>query len=323
MKSRNASSRVQRSSTAPVGLLHISSASDRELDCAISEMRGYWKVTSMLLLRKLGRPVLDGLLVTAWSPIVLSAVRAFCESGGYEGVLLRHDRKDETGKYPMGGYIVPVEQVEGEVRRFFEDRRVVLLLEPASPYEDLYSVNVMYEPPSVVIEVIGAGFDASDLKRGDLSPHETFELPAPDRTGLVRDLSLSDFRPVHLINPSEYARSVELRLVKIGTQQYGQAAPDRLQAGPPPRKQELVAIAKAYLHQSGQTLLLDHSDRYTPIPLSYVRAAYWDTVELASALRQFDVPRAGFVVSLGHLLKRGLVYWDIVWPSVKYAGDLA
>ncbi len=49
---------------------------------------------------------------------------------------------------------------------------LALLLEPISPYGDQYSLAGVTVPDEgkMFIEVVGPGFDASDILRGDLQP---------------------------------------------------------------------------------------------------------------------------------------------------------
>src|SRR5207253_7438575 len=65
----------------------------------------------------------------------------------------------------------------------FRQNRIVAVYEPADPLLNSYNLNLLFESPTkVCVEVLGPGFDASDLQRGDLSPHQVFSILLSQRS---------------------------------------------------------------------------------------------------------------------------------------------
>ncbi len=95
---------------------------------------------------------------------------------------------------------------------------------------DLYSLTTAcdLESGKLDVEVVGPGFDASDVLRSDLVPHERFEVAlggwdneaGTDPAFLPRRLSI--------IGREDYRASVEQRLEKIGARLRNPSFPDDL-----------------------------------------------------------------------------------------------
>lgn len=284
---------------------------------ALDHLKGYYKTTSIIYLRMLGLPVLKGVVVTHWDDWVRQSALTFCNAYGLSKLLVRTDKRAETGKYMRGGYIIDIGELDKEVNAILDAGRIAILLEPRSPYQDLYSLNAMFWPGegNILLEVVGPGFDASDLKRGDITPHETIHLPRQRCTG-EHILSAKDIRRT-VINSRSYKLSVRLRLAKIGrlitSRSDGQAARSFTD-------DEFEAIGREHLQSIGQTLLLQSEARYRPIPLSLVRTAYRHIVGLPEKAKQLKIEGEPMVVSMSFFAPDGvLAFWDIVWPHLKYA----
>lgn len=52
---------------------------ERKIDEALRDLRGYWKTLSILYLKKLKLPALDGIIVTRWSEFAYAAIIEFCK----------------------------------------------------------------------------------------------------------------------------------------------------------------------------------------------------------------------------------------------------
>jgi hypothetical protein len=96
------------------------------------------------------------------------------------------------------------------ITHFLELNRIVAIYEPADPLLNGHNLNLLFESKSSVwAEIIGPGFDASDLQRGDFSPHEVFSISL-SATGCVERAKL-----VRRVTVGEYKRSREERMIKI------------------------------------------------------------------------------------------------------------
>jgi hypothetical protein len=188
--------------------------------------------------------------------------------------------------------------------KFFEQQRIVILFEPRSPYADLYSLNALFqEDGRVILEIVGPGFDASDLQRGDITPHEHFVIRA-DRLGrAVRDPRrlITDYRTTAA---AAYKQSVRHRLLKIA------------EAHGMPLTEEAGTNC---LLTAGQTLLLSHLDEYEQLPSDYLEKVIGYLTDLPQHLNEVSANPGDFVVSMSFLAPDArLVFWDVVWPHLKY-----
>jgi hypothetical protein len=102
-----------------------------KLDEAINDLDGYWKTLSMLYLKKLKLPTLNGIILTKWNEDVHLAVIDFCKKYGYDTLLLRSDKNPEKPPYPRGGYLVKIDEIKAEALKFFKLGRMLILLEPS------------------------------------------------------------------------------------------------------------------------------------------------------------------------------------------------
>lgn len=134
-----------------------------------------YKLISWLAIHTLGLPTVDGVIFDTWGEHVAKAIHRFCGLIGTDRLLLRSDKADEAGTSPRGGFLVDIQNVHEEVLPLIEQGRTLFLLEPKSPFSDLYSVGVLAWPGDrcMVIEVVGPGFDASDLKARGPNPPRT------------------------------------------------------------------------------------------------------------------------------------------------------
>jgi hypothetical protein len=178
------------------------------------------------------------------------------------------------------------------------------MLEPVSPFTDYYSLNVAYWPSEPIqVEIVGPGFDASDLKRGDESPHESFELDR-EHDRYLQHLVISNGR---------YTASWLRRLEKCGRMLSGRRAASLPQ-------EEVRELAREALRANGEALLLEHEAGYPPIPRRLIEAVVHQTKTLPHSLEALDLPGEPLIVSMSFVtVEQRAVYWDMVWPHRKYA----
>lgn len=269
---------------------------------ARSRLTGFWKVTSWLAFFQLDIPTLQGVIVLDWSATARRLVEAFADKNNYDALLLRTDRRPELSNSPRGGYLVGRSDLDATLSHLMVDGRIPYLLEPIDPQDDLYSINAAVWAGDRVVnyEIVGPGFDASDLKRGDLSPHEAMSVDLwadADAPGAITDHTI--------VSPSAYERSRRLRLEKVGRA-----------AGHGPWPAE--ARGRDFLSQRGSSLLLQHS-AYPPLPRRLIRQVHATVQRLYARLPEVDLPGPPFVVSATVTPRHRLIYWDVVWPSKKYA----
>lgn len=283
---------------------------------ALDHLKGYYKTTSIVNLRMLGLPVLKGVVITRWDDRVRQNVLTFANARGFSRLLIRTDKTAETGQYMRGGYIIDLSELDKEVNMILGAGRIVILLEPRSPYEDLYSLNALFTPQdeNILLEVVGPGFDMSDLKRGDISAHEVIYVPR-QRPIARKVLGAKDVART-VVHPRVYRLSVRDRLAKIGHMVTSRGGKEYFA---PFRNEDFEAVGRQYLESVGQTLLLQNEARYRPIPLSLLRTVYSYIEGLPERAKQLGIEIEPMVVSMTFFWPDyALAFWDIVWPRLKY-----
>lgn len=303
----------------PISYYELYPSDIKDLQSAVENLGGYFKTLSMLYLRMMDYPILKGIIVPKWNRQVATRIARFCEENRFEKLLLRIDKIQETGKAPRGGYLVDCEKVEKEVIHYLKGGRIIILLEPKSPYNDLYSINALFaaDRDDVVLEIVGPGFDASDLNRGDISPHQILSFPktvAEIPSNISRIL-----RQIHIVSSDTYKQSVEQRLFKIGMTQ---ARLNSLDISAWAEK-KIAQLGEKYLQKGGQTLLLNNRETYAPISTRYLEMVLPYIIELPKKLQKLRAeiePTMVLSMSILNENEGRLNFWDIVWPSLKYTG---
>jgi len=292
-------------------------SSKPELENLLSHFEGFWKLYGMLLLRRFDFPTLDGLIISTIDSVSKARLNEFAEKCGSRLVLLRHDRAEERIDAPRGGFLVPIDNIEEVARPFLRDRRILILLEPANPYEDEYSCNAWLKKgdPEVILEIVGPGFDASDINRQDTTPHEIL------RFGLHSDATNEhlDLEVMRRVSDKEYRESVQRRLVKIGRRLAGYfdfGYRGKMQAS----DTRLSRKALRFLRQDKRELLLQNRYSYRPMDAGRLREMLALVRRLAGFVESGEVwCNSEVILSMSFVPKRGLVCWDLVWQERKYA----
>jgi hypothetical protein len=268
---------------------------------------GFHKAKSVVELRLLGLPTADGVFLKHWSDEARLAMCEFAIDHGCASVLFRHDRRRETHLAPRGGYLVPLQLVESETIRFACDSRLVMWLEPLCPYCDQYSLNALFDWTNgrLTIEIVGPGFDAGDLNRGDTSPHETYVFPLSRQGRLPLRAMPSHYARV---SESEYSCSVHRRLCKIGRLSLGNTA-----ATAEDLPETMLLELGRRIAETGSHVLARSMNAYAPIPSSSL-STFLSFISLLNreSLGSLSVVSGSFVQG------GRLVFWDITRASSKY-----
>jgi len=294
--------------------LDIASVDSSNLLSALEPVRGCLKTTSMLWMRALGLPVLSGVVVSDWSQVSASAVRRFCRAHQFSALLLRIDKRDDRWTRRRGGYLIPLSLASATVKELRKEGRIAVLLEPASPYVDQYSMVgiTIPEQRKIVVEVVGPGFDASDILRGDIQAHERWDL------GLTSELA----ERIHLTGPEEYEKSVQARLAKIGARIKNPAFPDAVLQAHDVDKAKLRQAGTAFLRATNQVALLRNAKLYAPIPQKHLTSFARYVQSLLSGLAAYGIHLGATSFAASVLPKRGLIFWDFFPANKRDAASL-
>jgi hypothetical protein len=299
-------------------LLETTTVSPENLPNALAELQGCWKSSSILWMHVNRFPALAGLIFNGWFQDSEEAIIRFCRERAFSELLLRIEKPGQRWTRRRGGYNVSLEAVENLVQNLQREGMMAILLEPASPYSDLFSLTSVCDVDAgkIDVEVVGPGFDASDILRADMTPHERFEiiLNKPLKSAWERhELLVSR---TYLIGDESYRASVRRRLAKIGARLRNPAFPDEWMDPNVSAStvEGLVQNATRYLRESGHTTLLDPSNHFEPIPNQLLDRFLKELLRLSKAVAESDISWRTFSIAGSFLSEERLVIWDF-FPS--------
>jgi hypothetical protein len=204
---------------------------------------------------------------------------------------------------------VPEELIDKVIDYYLGLDRIVGLFEPADPLENGYNINVLFQNASDVwAEITGPGFDASDLQRGDISPHEVFAISLGNNGRIRRS------QQVYQADNFTYQESKQARRDKV-----------RRKINNAPTPTLAVAIRRGLLRGRGQRVRarVTCPQEYQPISRELVHRTIRAIVRsgVIDAFQQktgvwFPLNFATSFIETG----ARQVYWDIVSPQLKFAG---
>jgi hypothetical protein len=249
-------------------------------------------------------------------------LKAFCDRHGCDEVLLRIDTLNQRWSERRGGYIIPRSKARGIVKELNSDGRIAAFLEPLSPYRDRYSLGAVTDAAreTMTVEVVGPGFDASDLLRSDSLPHERFEVFIPEFFRPLREPVLA--KRTHVIGTENYKRTVEERLAKVGARLRNPAYPRSVIDSAEVQRNRLAEEAMQYLRRTGQPALLNCLEAYEPIPKRFLERFVDGVGNIVHGLRRYDI-RLGPTSFAGTFTERGrFVFWDFFPADLTKAKEL-
>jgi hypothetical protein len=142
-----------------------------DLDAIEAAFPSYLKLRSICWLLRLGARSTRGIVLSSGSKRTIAAAVDYAKSQNWAQFLLRYDRPPEQARTLQGGILVNVDELQRWVVRFVEGG-VCILLEPFDAVQNGYNISCLVDRSRAWIEVAGPGFDASDLQRGQIVPHE-------------------------------------------------------------------------------------------------------------------------------------------------------
>jgi hypothetical protein len=305
--------------------IETSSVGRENLGDFLNLLPGCWKCSSLLWMQSNGFPVLPGLILSGWARETETTVSEFCQERNFSELLLRIERPDHRWTRRRGGYTIPVSAVRGVVEDLAKEGMLTLLLEPASPYSDLYSLTSVCDlvAGKVDVEIVGPGFDASDILRSDTTPHERFEISVEIGVSGLPKPQQPSIKRVHSIGPEAYQASAQRRLAKIGARLRNPSFPEEELQAASGSLSELAKEGVRYLQKSGQTLLLDHLTTYEPIPSALFDAFLNQLLRLVRTAAAAKVPWETISVAGSFLESSRLVMWDFFVPGNQDTSILA
>jgi hypothetical protein len=284
---------------------------------ALAVLEGCWKSSSLLWMHAHDFPVLSGLILNEWFQKSEEAVTQFSREKRISELLVRIEKPRQRWTRQRGGYTIPLIKVPELVESLALEGLIAILLEPASPNSDAYSLTSVcdVETGRIDVEVVGPGFDASDILRSDITPHERFEVTVDNSA--PPSSALQNLRRVYLVDPENYRTSVRRRMVKIGARLRKPSFPEEvmLPGAPVSTLEGLVNDATHYLRTSGHTVLFDHADQYEPIPRPFLNLFLNQLLRLYLTIAASHVVWRTFSLAGSFLSEDRLVIWDFFPPG--------
>jgi hypothetical protein len=272
----------------------------------------------MLWMQSNGFPVLPGLILNAWTSETEAAVSTFCRDRNFSELLVRLEKPGDRWTRRRGGYMIPLRKVRSQVEELASEGMITILLEPASPYLDMFSLTSAcdLETGKLDVEVVGPGFDASDILKSDILPHERFELFLGNKELKIKNPSQLQIKRLHLIGREDYKASFQRRLVKIGARLRNPSFPDEVMsaAAPGPDQEVLIQEAIHFLQTSGQTTILDHEE-YEPIPSRFLNVFLGEFLRLFQRVKASKIHWRTLSLASSFLPHDRLVMWDFFSPE--------
>lgn len=287
------------------------------LSGSLDLLPGCWKCGSMLWMQSNGFPVLPGLILNRWVSETEAAVSRFCRMRNFSELLIRIEKPGDRWTRRRGGYTIPLDKVRSQVEELASEGMITILLEPASPYLDWFSLTSAcdLETGKLDVEVVGPGFDASDILRAEILPHERFELFLGDQELKTPALSKLQIKRAHLVRPQDYKASVQQRLVKIGARLRNPSFPDEVTSAATGLDQAvLIQEATQFLQTSGQTTMLERQE-YEPIPSRLLNMFLGEFLRLFERIRASKAKWKLLSVASSFLPHDRLVIWDFFSPG--------
>lgn len=272
----------------------------------LARLAGYAKSCSLLWLKTLGLPILNGLIIDGWAPQTHAEVTRFARKYSSDSLLLRIDRKNERWTSRRGGYVVDVQTIPALWNELSLEEFIPILLENASPYLNHCAMTAVFskEDQTLTIESVGTGFDASDILRSDLAAHERWHISMSKQNG---SWMINDLKKSFAISGGEYTKAREKRLAKIGAKILNPSFPDTeaIQRS----DEQLRAKGVDYLRASGETLLLDATS-YRPLPTEVLQQFATSVTYLTNELEHSQTGIGSLSVAAGVIGDGRLVFWD-------------
>lgn len=273
----------------------------------------YPKWATLCLLRSLGHPVLNAGCVPPSQGLgaVQSVAARLCEAVNADRLLLRSDGGVETRTYYQGGNTFTLDALLSRAAHLFDLGRAVIVMEPTNRFTNRLSATIRIDRSagrhagSLVVEVLGPGFDVSDLTRGGIAPE--LRLWAENVSWHhYHEPWWSDFRSTTLMSPKAERHRRRQRLTRLAHELLSE--PKELPLTAPP------SVAASWLRQRGYHGLWEPLNPLTAA--RELRRWYDDAFLIGHAL--LGRPWRCLALSFSRLGDGRSIYWDVVDGQRKF-----
>lgn len=267
---------------------------DDYVDPNLLQEKGLFKTLSLVLAARASVDVPPTLLMLVKR---MDIVTRFTEDWGLP-LMIRMDFSSLPDRKTLGGIPLYALRTIDLVSEFLLAQGCYPLFHPhLDRFDDIYSAGVIMERSNYTIrvEVVGKGFDASDLRLGRSTPHESLEFDLLENSVISRNI----------ISNSVYSSEKAARERRI--QQYIRYTNYANKTG---RLLWSLEDVDDYLlpHRVGRIQL---PDEYSPLSDSLLRSLVEAVWSLRTRVVSHLPPSESFVASFSLLPNRGWILWDV------------
>lgn len=213
-------------------------------------------------------------------------------------LMIRLDYKTLPMKKPLGGIPLYSKEMIIKVCDFLFKEKCCPMLQPnIERLDDEYSVGVLIKPydSEFLIEVVGEGFDASDLRSGASNPHEIIKC----------DFSMNSLVKKDIISKNEYDEARKNRIDKI----------IRLEKYTNHANKEGELLSSLNYFKTKLPNILEYEmkipKRYKELPEEYLKKLKTIISNIQKNVANTLPFSSEFIASLSYIKQRGWILWDI------------
>jgi hypothetical protein len=285
----------------------LSELTDSQLE---AEAKGHSipKWNSLCLMKLLDLPTLDAAFIppTSSKELIEETTCRFSERLGINHVLIRSDGGKETKEYFRGGNTLPLRQASELTYKLSSLNRAVLLMEPTDRFCNQLSVNSLLSIEGTYhVEILGPGYDVSDLNRGGILPQYTISCSGISWRQFETPRAF-DIRTTEVTLMNDSARRLK-RITNIASNILPSI--DILIEGEP------TAFAETWLREKGYNHLWE--PWHCSFNLRKIRRWFEEAYLVANWMLEYCSWRS-LALSASELGDGRFIYWDVVNASHKY-----
>jgi|GEM_PF-1129226 len=136
----------------------------------------YEKIESMKTFERLSLPIIPYQVLD--EKHFKGEVFEFARKHKLDKIMVRTDGKGKSSPRLLD---TPInEETFREIESYFLNGYLVFIAHPGNIYRNMHSANIMVSDDEICIEVVGPGFMAADLNRGNMVPQETLIISIKD-----------------------------------------------------------------------------------------------------------------------------------------------
>lgn len=266
----------------------------------------YKKLASILLLKAAGLPILPGFVIDKLDAEATSLLTDWMTKTNSKRLSFRFDSPLPEDHVRLSSLNPSPEELK-KLSPLIKPPVIGLVLAENDRYQQDHSVLTQFLDDRMRCDTVGPGFDAGDITRGKVTPHETIEI-VHKTPNCNSELSQLDILSHKITSSEDYQRSRKLRyggIYSTITSTLGKSVSSQsLGAEETEEVDEFLGKRDAFIPYSYEPLGWERFAKIYSylVMLDTFRKYYRDS---------FGIDVNGKVLSASFLKKYGLVFWDL------------